>query len=281
MDSRRENVVIPFGLTKHELRVLKTVFLISRNRAQTYVLGDIATSNRADLVIVDSDDSAAMAGWQEIKARIPIAPVIMIARTPLSNSSAYHMGRPLLATRLLGLLDQAASEHAAFAARQGQGGELTTPDGRAVDLREASKTTRRGCRALVVDDSLPVRTQMERALTPLVEKIDLAESGEEALAYLSAKPYDIVFLDVVLPGVDGYQICKRIKQDKGTREMPVIMLTGKSSPFDRVKGKLAGCDSYLTKPVDVASFEKVVRKYLKRSEDEHAGWRRGTVPDPA
>ncbi|MBI4005644.1 MAG: response regulator, partial [Gammaproteobacteria bacterium] len=64
------------------------------------------------------------------------------------------------------------------------------------------------------------------------------------------------------PGIDGYDICKIIKQDPAKRKIPVIMLTSNSSPADRVKGKLAGCDTYLIKPVQHAVFEEVVQECL-------------------
>ncbi len=67
--------------------------------------------------------------------------------------------------------------------------------------------------------------------------------------------------------MDGYQICRTIKRAKKTKGTPVIMLTGKASPIDRVKGKLVGCDAYLTKPVDHVKFDKVVQTYLPRKEE--------------
>jgi len=117
----------------------------------------------------------------------------------------------------------------------------------------------------VVDDSSTVRKQVELELKLLGIWTDAAESGEDAFELLAQKDYDIIFLDVVLPGVDGYQICKTIKRNKAKKKTPVIMLTSKSSPFDRVKGALAGCDTYLTKPAKQNSFQKVVKKYLKSS----------------
>ncbi|MDS4042542.1 MAG: response regulator, partial [Candidatus Competibacter sp.] len=119
--------------------------------------------------------------------------------------------------------------------------------------------------ALVVDDSSTVRKQIELELKLFGIRIDAVESGELAFDLLAKNNYDMIFLDVVLPGVDGYQICKTIKKDKARKKTPVIMLTSKSSPFDRVKGALAGCDTYLTKPVKQSSFQKVVKKYLKSS----------------
>ena len=128
-----------------------------------------------------------------------------------------------------------------------------------------TNTTRahaKGYLALVVDDSLPVRKQIELELKLLGVNADFAETGEQAFKLLDNKSYDIVFLDVVLPGVDGYQVCKTIKKDIMMKQTPVIMLTGKSSPFDRVRGTFAGCDTYLTKPVAHESFQEVVKKYL-------------------
>jgi twitching motility two-component system response regulator PilG len=73
--------------------------------------------------------------------------------------------------------------------------------------------------------------------------------------------YDIIFLDVILPGADGYQVCKHIKKNPLLKQTPVVMLTSKASPFDRVRGSLAGCDTYLTKPVDYQEFKQVLEKY--------------------
>ncbi|NJN45180.1 MAG: response regulator [Candidatus Competibacteraceae bacterium] len=119
-------------------------------------------------------------------------------------------------------------------------------------------------KALIVDDSRPVRKQIELELKLFGIQVDSAESGEQAFDLLDQKTYNLIFLDVVLPGIDGYQICKTIKRDKTRKKTPIVMLTGKSSPFDRVKGALAGCDTYLTKPVKQASFQKVVKKYLDK-----------------
>lgn len=119
--------------------------------------------------------------------------------------------------------------------------------------------------ALVVDDSPTVRKHIELGLAPFGLKVHFAETGEEALDQLAVTSFDIVFLDVVLPGIDGYAVCKAIKKDKRMKETPVIMLTGKSSTFDRIKGSLAGCDTYLTKPVEYQVFQDVVKKYIGAS----------------
>jgi twitching motility two-component system response regulator PilG len=86
---------------------------------------------------------------------------------------------------------------------------------------------------------------------------------------LSQHNIDLVFLDVMLPGADGYQICKTIKKNRLKNSVPVVMLTSKSSPFDRVKGSLAGCDSYLTKPVEFRKLVEVLEKFrVRRTESD-------------
>ncbi|MDZ7737435.1 MAG: response regulator [Gammaproteobacteria bacterium] len=133
----------------------------------------------------------------------------------------------------------------------------------AAPAKPSPEAASKGCAALVVDDSLPVRIQLDQALKAFAQKVDFAETGEEAFELINGNNYDLIFLDVILPGVDGYEICKVIKQGKA-KDTPVIMLTSNSSPADRIKGKLAGCDTYLIKPVGEAVFQEVVHNYLKK-----------------
>jgi twitching motility two-component system response regulator PilG len=103
---------------------------------------------------------------------------------------------------------------------------------------------------------------MKKALQNIAGRVDFAESGEEAEKLIQDNTYDIVFLDVILPGVDGYDICKLIKKDPQKGKTPVIMLTSNSSPADSIKGKMAGCDTYLIKPVRQDIFKEVIHEYL-------------------
>ncbi len=130
------------------------------------------------------------------------------------------------------------------------------------DSKFESSRNNNGSIALVVDDSFPVRIQMNEVLKPFTSRVDLAETGEEALELINNNAYDIIFLDIVLPGVDGYEVCKIIKEGKG-KNTPVILLTGNSSPADRIKGNLSGCDTYLIKPVSQMVFQNlIIGQYL-------------------
>jgi twitching motility two-component system response regulator PilG len=154
-------------------------------------------------------------------------------------------------------LDQVATQIPTSSAQERVIGEQQPPP--------VAETVESAPTALVVDDSSTIRKQIEMELKLFGVQVDAVESGERAFELLAHKNYDLILLDVMLPGVDGYQICKTIKKDKAKKETPVVMLTSKSSPFDRIKGALAGCDTYLTKPVKQSSFEKVIKKYLKSS----------------
>jgi len=116
-------------------------------------------------------------------------------------------------------------------------------------------------RALVVDDSPSVRKQIELELDLFNVDVDFAESVADAMAQLDKNQYDVVFLDVVLPDGDGFRICRSIKT--GNNKPTVIMLTGKASPADKIKGTMAGCDAYLVKPVGRMTFQNTVCNYLQ------------------
>ena len=116
--------------------------------------------------------------------------------------------------------------------------------------------------ALVVDDNLTVREFMRSKLAPFNFNVDYAESGEQAVGLTGNRRYACVFLDVVMPGIDGYQVCKLIKSKKSQGKTHVVMLTSKGSPFDKIRGAMAGCDAYLTKPVDEEKLLETIVRFL-------------------
>ena len=113
-------------------------------------------------------------------------------------------------------------------------------------------------RVLVVDDILPNVKLLEAKLTSEYFDVLCATSGVEALEILKREHPDIVLLDVMMPGMNGFEVCTRIKEDRATMHIPVVMVTALDQPSDRVAGLEAGADDFLTKPVkDVALFARV------------------------
>lgn len=114
---------------------------------------------------------------------------------------------------------------------------------------------------LAVDDSLTVRKIVSITLERLGYRVITAADGMQALARLGEETPDLVLLDITMPRMDGYQVCKVIKQASATRSIPVVMLSGKDGFFDKVKGRLAGATDYITKPFQEATLAEIVEKY--------------------
>jgi twitching motility two-component system response regulator PilG len=92
----------------------------------------------------------------------------------------------------------------------------------------------------------------------------MAEDGMEAVAKLNAMKPDLVLLDITMPKMNGYQVCKVIKQSPFTKDLPVVMLSGNDGFFDKVKGRMAGATDYLTKPFEPAVLLKAMDKYFAK-----------------
>ena len=125
-------------------------------------------------------------------------------------------------------------------------------------------------RVLVVDDILSNVKLLEAKLTAEYFEVLSASSGEQALTRVAAELPDIVLLDVMMPGMDGFEVCRRIKGNPKLAHIPIIMVTALDQPSDRVMGLDAGADDFLTKPVDdfalFARVKSLVR--LKMMTDE-------------
>src|SRR5579871_5769369 len=125
-------------------------------------------------------------------------------------------------------------------------------------------------RVLVVDDILSNVKPLEAKLSAEYFEVVSAFNGLECLAKMDEALPDIVLLDVMMPGMDGFEVCRRIKNNPKTAHVPVVMVTALDQPSDRVAGLEAGADDFLTKPVDDAALFARVRSLvrLKMMTDE-------------
>ena len=103
-------------------------------------------------------------------------------------------------------------------------------------------------RILVVDDSSTIRRSAESMLTAEGYEVVTAENGFEALSKVARHNPDLIFVDIMMPRLDGYQTCAIIKNNAQYRSTPVVMLTSKDGLFDQARGRVVGSDLYLTKP---------------------------------
>jgi twitching motility two-component system response regulator PilG len=122
-----------------------------------------------------------------------------------------------------------------------------------------------GLKVMVIDDSNTIRRSAEIFLKQAGCEVVLAEDGFDALAKLSDHGPDIVFCDVLMPRLDGYQTCALIKKSPRFHDIPVVMLSSKDGLFDRARGRLVGSEEYLTKPFTKDSLLKCVAEHSRKN----------------
>jgi len=122
----------------------------------------------------------------------------------------------------------------------------------------ADATTPNGVKVMVIDDSNTIRRSAEIFLAQAGYQVLLAEDGFDALAKIADHHPDIIFVDIMMPRLDGYQTCALIKKNPRFSSTPVIMLSSKDGLFDRARGRMVGSNEYLTKPFTKDSLIKAV-----------------------
>ena len=121
-------------------------------------------------------------------------------------------------------------------------------------------------RLLVVEDDVKMAALLRRGLVEEGSAVDIARSGEDALWMAPATPYDAIVLDVMLPGVDGFEVCRRLRAEGIWT--PVLLLTARDAVEDRVAGLDGGADDYLVKPFSFAELSARLRSLTRRGADE-------------
>jgi len=271
------------GFNPVERSMLASIFALAARRDPGFVQYDPAStvSGSADIYLVDAESPEAMNEFRTLSKRANL-PAVMVGAG--GDAMGYAMlPRPLQWARLLQALEDtvAAAGSGGKGSREDEDGTL--PLGKTLSASAAGRSYPGGANppplddaaaqkralgdtVLVVDDNASVRMFMKAKLAPFNFEVDFAETGEEAVGLTGTREYTCVFLDVVLPGIDGYQVCKLIKANKhAMKKTAVVMLTSRSSPFDKLRGSLAGCDEYLTKPLDEDRLLEVIAQFLPSS----------------
>jgi two-component system, cell cycle response regulator len=253
------------GFGEAERSLLASTFRLTGRRAYCYAQPG-APDERPDVYLVNADNPEAL---KQLKARSPNvhAPALMVGQS--AEEHGWPMvERPIHWMRLFEQLDLVMQSALLERARRqhSSGGQWDGRKRRAIDrsaepdavfLEPNPVET-----VLVVDDSATVRAFMRAKLAPFRFDVDFAENGEVAIDMAQAKSYTCVFLDIMMPGIDGYEVCKRIKSNAETRNTAVVMLSSKSSAFDKFRGNWAGCDAYLGKPVGEDELLSTIARFL-------------------
>lgn len=126
-----------------------------------------------------------------------------------------------------------------------------------------SSTELSGIKVMVIDDSNTIRRSAEIFLKNAGCEVVLAEDGFDALSKIADQHPQVIFIDIMMPRLDGYQTCSLIKRNDRFKTTPVIMLSSKDGLFDRARGRMAGSDEYLTKPFTQETLMEAVKQYAK------------------
>ncbi|WP_374668742.1 response regulator [Ramlibacter sp.] len=282
MNLNEQYLVDVIGFNDVERSMLSSIFALAARRDPGFAQYQPGTPGRMpDIYLVDADSAEALAEFRALHKRTGLPAVLVGQRD--HGTGFTLLPRPLQWARLLQALedilatgDEAqivmptpAPETTQSLRRSMPGAALRSNSPSAVPDAAAGKRMLADT-VLVVDDNATVRAFMQAKLAPYGFEVDFAETGEEAVGLSGQHDYTCVFLDVVLPGIDGYQVCKLIKSNKqAIKKTAVVMLTSRSSPFDKLRGSLAGCDEYLTKPLDEDRLLEVIAKFLPGSRRHH------------
>ena len=125
-----------------------------------------------------------------------------------------------------------------------------------------------GTRILTVEDDERIRTAVKMALEDEGWEVEEADSGEDALESFNRHPTDVVLIDIMLPGVDGFEVCRSIRR---TSDVPIVMVTARADTHDVVAGLEAGADDYLTKPFAPKELSARIRALLRRARTADPG----------
>ncbi|PID76439.1 MAG: hypothetical protein CSB24_06605 [Deltaproteobacteria bacterium] len=245
------------GFQKFELRMLDLAVKMSESRPPRLILLEESEIDNADVVIIDGLDYGATSWAESVSDEIEKKPVIWVGKVPEGNyrhTSIKHpviwVSMPVVISRFL---DELALKEESLNGQDGTSEEQARPPA------QAGYSS-----VLIVDDSKMVRSHLERLLIQQGYQTATAEDGEQAVAMTEDRSFDCVLMDVLMPGIDGYKACRAIRRQKHhSGKIPVIMLTSRTSPFDKVRGKMAGCDAYLTKPVKRSRLLEVLSSYGK------------------
>jgi twitching motility two-component system response regulator PilG len=126
----------------------------------------------------------------------------------------------------------------------------------------ASQTNHKNLNIVVVDDSSTIRTAAESMLREYGYKIALAENGYEALSLIVDNRPDIIFMDILMPKLDGYQTCALIKHNIQYKDIPIIMLSSKDGVYDKAKARVVGANDYITKPFTMHDLMAAIKNHV-------------------
>lgn len=259
------------GFAGFDMRLLEGVVKLSKLSTPVLDLVDDSGLSTADVIMIDGKDSQAVAWAQQNKQWLLQRAVVWVDAPYAVPAGHTSLQRPVQWTGLPVILSRAMDDAVSYveiSMAAAQGGQVDQDpqieqDVLSAPAPEAAKQSSKPS-ILVVDDSAAVRGHLQSALGAVGYEVTAVDSGEAAIMAVNVRPYDCILMDVLMSGISGYDACRRIKSmplhDRLIKPA-IIMLTSKSSPFDKIRGRMAGCDAYLTKPVQKSELMRVLAEH--------------------
>lgn len=246
------------GFPEDQLAKLEKIFKLSKQNR--YSLIDLDCNELPDLLLVFGFDVSVYQALADLPESYH-SRIILVGRGKPEDKRYAHLGYPLVSSRVLRTLDSMASKHAEDETVE-QDEDNHSAKHQEVDVATQPEGERCSYQILVVDDNEVMQQALNKELQQLSVPVivHFAGTGEEALQQVAQQRYDFIFLDVVMPGIDGFETCTQMRKHPELKKTPIIMLTSKTSPLDEVKGIMSGCSTYLTKPIVHEEFQKVISR---------------------
>jgi two-component system cell cycle response regulator len=251
------------GFSKKQRIKLEKIFKLSKQTRYTLVDPDFDAL--PDLMLVYGFELDQYPQLSELPSGYH-SRLILVGRGKPADKGYAHLGYPLVSSRVLRALGNMMRENEEMVveapAQSGENKFEKYQSAAVVAPDETLSSSRSSFQVLVVDDNEIMQQALNKELQqlPLPVNVHFAATGEEALEKVAVNNYDFIFLDVVMPGIDGFETCTEMRKRSELKKTPIIMLTSKTSPMDEVKGIMSGCSTYLTKPIEHEEFQKVINR---------------------
>lgn len=273
--------IAAYGFSQDQINKLGRILKLSRTNP--YSLVEFDPCSLPDLLLIFGDDRLQQTAITQLPRGYQ-SRLIVVGKVKPTSDDRPRIGYPLISSRVLQALDQLTSaneesnpDHDLELPVERDTVEENHSDAESLDNKyqkyvalaaqqEASQNVADPeYRVLVVDDSLPMQKALANELRSQFDtiEIDFADAGAPALDMVKAQHYDFIFLDIMMPGIDGFETCTQMRKLDALKKTPIIMLSSKTSPLDEVKGIMAGSSTYLTKPIVSVEFQKVMGRICK------------------
>ena len=259
------------GLTVRDQRLSEIVIARAPNPKYRYLAGPASEVGAAHIAVVDTASKQGEAQLAELRTLNPALVPVSLSDHGDQGHSRYRIERRSLLLRLTRVLDEVVENEilqlrpvpaVPVLASADVGAEELSDSAFVEAFEAAGESSLQPLHALIVEESQRLREQLRVALKRIGIHSRQIANAEGAHREIRSTSYDLVLLDVSMSAVDGFELCRNIKKNAYTGSIPVMMLTASTSPFDRARGALAGCDAYLLKPITWELFYNAVDQVL-------------------